>query len=67
MRLVLASALQLLLLLGLQKCTAAAEADTAAVTTTDVTLSDERVVFQTQWGDIEFAFLPHVSFMAQAK
>jgi hypothetical protein len=37
-----------------QQCAAAAGA-------TDVTLSDERVVFQTNWGDIEFAFLPHVS------
>lgn len=62
------SALQLLLLLGLQQYTAAATvstaaagADAAAVTTTDNTLSDERVVFQTQWGDVEFAFLPHVS------
>jgi hypothetical protein len=66
MRLAVISALQLLLLLGLQQhtaaaSTAAAEADAATVTTTDVTVSDERVVFQTQWGDIEFAFLPHVS------
>lgn len=30
-------------------------------TATDTQLSDERVVFQTKWGDIEFAFLPHVS------
>lgn len=47
----------------LQHCTAAgtrpaAEATAAA---TDITLSDERVVFQTNWGDVEFAFLPHVS------
>jgi hypothetical protein len=68
MRSVVVSALQLLLLLGLQQytaaaivSTAAAGADAAAVTTTDNTLSDERVVFQTQWGDVEFAFLPHVS------
>ena len=67
-RSVVVSALQLLLLLGLQQYTAAATvstaaagADAAAVTTTDNTLSDERVVFQTQWGDVEFAFLPHVS------
>jgi hypothetical protein len=39
----------------LQQCSA------AAAGATDVTLSDERVVFQTNWGDIEFAFLPHVS------
>lgn len=38
-----------------QQCSA------AAAGATDVTLSDERVVFQTNWGDIEFAFLPHVS------
>lgn len=48
-------------LLLLAQCSiGAAAAEAAAATTTDAALSDERVVFQTQWGDIEFAFLPHV-------
>lgn len=52
----------------LQHCTAA-EAQPAAeatATVTETTLSDERVVFQTNWGDIEFAFLPHVSCPQEA-
>jgi hypothetical protein len=40
---------------------ASATATVAAAGAKHTTLSDERVVFQTNWGDIEFAFLPHVS------
>lgn len=46
-------------------CAAADTPATAAAT--DTTLSDERVVFQTQWGDIEFAFLPHVRSFASSQ
>jgi hypothetical protein len=27
----------------------------------ELTLSDERVVFQTKWGDVEFGFYPEVA------
>jgi len=43
--------------------TATATITAVTSTATDTQLSDERVVFQTKWGDVEFAFLPHVSCM----